>query len=96
VDTQKAFDDLKKSIDRLKGREKQIVKDSAAAEMEIDQFQLHKQAALNQIKVFIPLKFSQIYCFETSGVITGPTDKTKNLEETDDPELMDEESEAEE
>ena len=87
VDTQKAFDDLKKSIDRLKGREKQIVKDSAAAEMEIDQFQLQKQAALNQIKVFIPLKFSQIYCFETSGVITGPTDKTKNLEETDDPEL---------
>ena len=88
AETQKAFDDLKKSIDRLKGREKQIVKDAAAAEMEIDQFQLQKQAALNQIKIFVPIKFSQIYCFETSGVISGPTDKVKNLQETDDPDVQ--------
>jgi hypothetical protein len=75
ADIQKGIDDLKKTIDRLKAREKQIVKDGQQTELEVQQFQLQKQAALNQIPVVIPLRMSQVYMFNTSGSLTGPTDK---------------------
>lgn len=38
------------------------------------QFHLQKQAALNQIEVVIPIKLSQIYAFDGSGVFTKPHD----------------------
>ena len=43
--------------------------------MEVQQFQLQKQSALNQINVVVPLQIGQLYMFEKSGVLTGPTDK---------------------
>jgi cell division protein FtsL len=72
---QKSIEDLKKTIDRLKQREKQIAKDSTQTEYEVRLFQLQKQAALNQVEVIVPLSISQLYCFEDSGSLTGPTDK---------------------
>jgi hypothetical protein len=75
ADIQKGIEDLKKTIDRLRAREKQIVKDGQQTELEVQQFQLQKQAALNQISVVVPLRLSQVYMFNTSGSLTGPTDK---------------------
>ena len=72
---QKAVDDLKKQIDRLKSREKQINKDMIGAELEMQQFQQQKQAGLNQISVMVPLSISQIYAFEDSGVTVNPPEK---------------------
>lgn len=74
AEIQKAVDDLKKSKDRLKQREKQIDKDAKQTESEIQQFQLQKQASLNQIDVYVPLAISQIYAFTSSGIMTGPAD----------------------
>jgi len=71
---QKGIDEVKKTLDRLKQREKQIAKDAQQTEMEVQQFQLQKQAALNQISVAVPLKISQLFMFEKSGLYTGPTD----------------------
>lgn len=51
------------------------MKDGQQTEMEVQQFQLQKQAALNQISVVVPLRVSQIHMFNTSGSLTGPTDK---------------------
>lgn len=73
-DIQKGIDEVKKSLDRLKQREKQIAKDTQQTEVEVQQFQLQKQAALNQIAVAVPLKISQLFMFEKSGIFTGPTD----------------------
>ena len=42
--------------------------------MQVQQFQLQKQASLNQINVVVPLNLSQIYTFVGSGAFTGPTD----------------------
>lgn len=75
ADIQKGIEDLKRTIDRLKSREKQIIKDGQQTELEVQQFQLQKQAALNQISVVVPLRISQIFMFNTSGSLTGPTDK---------------------
>lgn len=44
----------------------------------MQQFQLQKQTALNQISVVVPLQISQLYMFETSGSLTGPDDAEKN------------------
>ena len=94
AEIQKGSEDLKKTIDRLKSREKQIVKEGQQTELEVQQFQLQKQAALNQISVVVPLKLSQIYMFNCSGCMTGPTDKpvdednlelTQNIERLRDP-----------
>jgi hypothetical protein len=74
AEIQKSIDDLKKTTDRLKQREKQILKDAVQAELEVQQFQLQKQASLNQINVVVPLNMSQIYTFNGSGAFTGPTD----------------------
>jgi hypothetical protein len=81
ADIQKGIEDLRKTIDRLRSREKQIVKDGQQTELEVQQFQLQKQAALNQISVVVPLRISQIYMFNTSGSLTGPTDKPSESEE---------------
>ena len=70
---------MKKTTDRLKQREKQIVKDAFQAELEVQQFQLQKQAALNLIGIVVPLKLSQMYTFEGSGSFTGPTDGSHPL-----------------
>ena len=70
TDVVKIVDDLKKSMDRLKTREKQIDKDAKSTESEIQQFQLQKQVALNQIDVYLPIHMSQI---TTSGEKSGPT-----------------------
>lgn len=75
AEIQKSIDDLKKTIDRLKQREKQIIKDALQTEVEVQQFQLQKQSALNQIFVVVPLQIDQLYMFENSGILTGPTDK---------------------
>jgi len=75
ADIQKGIEDLRRTIERLRSREKQIVKDGQQTEMEVQQFQLQKQAALNQISVVVPLRVSQIHMFNTSGSLTGPTDK---------------------
>lgn len=72
---QKAIDDYKRIIDRAKQREKQIIKDGQQTDLEVQQFQLQKQAALNKIEIVVPLQFSQLNMFDTSGVLTGPTDK---------------------
>jgi WD40 repeat protein len=74
----KNIEDLKRTGERLKQREKQIAKETQQTEYEVTQFQLQKQAALNQIKVLIPLRLSQIFAFENSGTLTGPTEETKS------------------
>lgn len=71
-DVIKIVEDLKKSADRLKTREKQIDKDAKMTESEIQQFQLQKQLALNQIDVYLPVNLSQVYAFTTSGDLSGP------------------------
>lgn len=75
AEIQRGIEELKKTIDRLKQREKQIIKDAQQTELEVQQFQLQKQAALNLINVVVPLKLGQIFMFESSGKLTGPTDK---------------------
>lgn len=74
TDIQKGLDELKKTKDRLKQREKQIDKDAKSAELEIQNFQRQKQAALNKVEIYVPLRLSQLYTFDTSGVLSGPTD----------------------
>jgi len=71
----KIIDEIKRSIDRQKQKEKQIDKDTKQTELEIQQFQATKQAAVNEVEVFIPLNISQIYPFSRSGLISGPGDK---------------------
>jgi WD40 repeat protein len=71
-DVVKIVDDLKKSTDRLRTREKQIDKDAKNTESEIQQFQLQKQVALNQIDVYLPIHLSQVYAFTSSGSLSGP------------------------
>ena len=68
------IDEFKKSFDRYKQREKQTLKDVQQADIEVRQFHHQKQAALNQIEVIVPIKLSQIYAFEGSGVHTKPYD----------------------
>lgn len=68
----KNIEDLKRTNERLKQREKQIAKETQQTEYEVTQFQLQKQAALNQIKVIVPLRLSQIFAFESSGDLSGP------------------------
>lgn len=46
--------------------------------VEVQQFQLQKQATLNQIGIVVPLKISQLYAFHGSGGYTGPTDGDPN------------------
>jgi hypothetical protein len=72
----------------LKQREKQIAKDAQQTELEVQQFQLQKQAALNQISVVVPLKISQLYMFEKSGRLTGPTDKVSATADDENAELQ--------
>ena len=72
ADVVKIVEDLKKSMDRLKTREKQIDKDAKSTESEIQQFQLQKQVALNQVDVYLPVRLSQVYAFTTSGELSGP------------------------
>lgn len=88
ADIQRGIEDLRKTIDRLKSREKQIVKDAQQTELEVQQFQLQKQAALNQISVVIPLRMSQIHMFNTSGCMTGPTDRLPAEADREDLETM--------
>jgi WD40 repeat protein len=78
VDINKQIEELKRTGDRLKQREKQIGKETQQTEFEVTQFQLQKQAALNQIRVVVPLRASQLYVFELSGGLTGPTDTNAN------------------
>lgn len=73
-DIQKNIDELKKTTERLKQREKQIMKETQQTELEMQQFQSQKQAALNQIEIIVPLRLSQVYTFNCSGILTGPHD----------------------
>jgi hypothetical protein len=91
TDIQKGLDELKKTKDRLKQREKQIDKDAKSAEMEIANFQRQKQAALNKVEIYVPLRLSQLYTFDTSGVLTGPTDDEAAIQaRQQDPDYMNE------
>lgn len=76
ADVTKIVDELKKSLDRLKTREKQIDKDIKSTESEIQQFQLQKQLALNQIDIYLPVSMSQVFAFLQSGELSGPTDNS--------------------
>lgn len=71
-EVQKRIDELKKTLDRLRQREKQIDKDLKQTGSEIQQFQQQKQSSLNKIDVVIPLCISQLYAFESSGQLSGP------------------------
>merc|ERR1712196_265435 len=53
-------------------------------EKEIQQFQLTKQAALNEVEVIIPLQSSQIFSFDHSGALSGPAKKVSNTDPDDD------------
>lgn len=74
-ETQKAMEELKKTMDRLRQREKQMDKDARQTEAEIQQFHLQKQSALNLIGISVPLCISQLFCFTDSGKLSGPSDK---------------------
>lgn len=71
-DIQKVIEELKRTVERLKQREKQINKETQQTEYEVQLFQLQKQMALNQLRVVVPLKLSQVFMFEASGCLTGP------------------------
>ena len=79
----KSIDELKRSIDRQKQKEKQIDKDAKQTEAEIQSFQTTKQSAMNQIEVFVPLNISQIFPFERSGSLSGPVSKRSEDEENE-------------
>jgi len=84
AETQRSMDDLKKTMERQKQREKQIDKDSRQTEIEIQQFHSQKQASLNLIEIVVPLRISQLDCFTLSGKLSGPSDKSlSEVEEYD-------------
>ncbi len=55
---------------------------------EIQQFQLLKQNTLNQIDVLVPLRLSQVYCFQGNGVYTVPSDRPRPVDSADNTELQ--------
>merc|ERR1712028_143683 len=61
-DFQKAIDELTRNNDRQTTREKQINKDLAQTEKEIEAFQTEKQQRLNMLDVVITLKLDQLRC----------------------------------
>jgi hypothetical protein len=61
-DFQKAIDELTRSNERQQTREKQINKDLAQTEKEIESFQTEKQQRLNQLDVVITMKLDQLRC----------------------------------
>lgn len=62
-DVQTISNDIKRNLDRLVVRERQIDKEIAQTEVEVTQFQKEKQQALNKIELAVPLRMSQIFCF---------------------------------
>jgi len=68
----KQLDDVKRTMDRATLKDKQFDKELTSLDSEIYQLQLTKQAALNEVPVFIPLSASQIYPFKESGALSGP------------------------
>merc|ERR1711871_8787 len=66
------------------GKEKQIDKDINQTELEVEQFHVTKQKALNEIEVSIPLNISQIYPFVESGAMSTP----ESLEKTEEQETQ--------
>jgi hypothetical protein len=76
LEINKQVEDYNKIIERLKQRGKQLMKDSTQADLEMELFQKQKQTALNEVQTAIPVKLSQIYAFEASGVFTVPSDQS--------------------
>jgi WD40 repeat protein len=72
TDAKKLSDDIRRTLDRLKARERQMDKDLSSTEQEVQQFQLQKLASLNQIKVIVSLKAKQIMAFDDSGSLSMP------------------------
>jgi WD40 repeat protein len=70
-DFQKAIDELTRNSDRHQTREKQINKDLAQTEKEIQGFQTEKQQRLNQLDVVITLKLDQLLCTVPRDVEAG-------------------------
>lgn len=68
----KQLEECKRAIERANLKEKQYDKELAGLDSEIYQLQLTKQAALNQVPIFVPLLASQIYPFQQSGALSGP------------------------
>ena len=62
-----------------RGKEKQIDKDIKQTELEVEQFHVTKQKALNEIEICVPVDISQIYPFVESGAMSRPnlTEKTE-------------------
>lgn len=92
----KNIDELKRTNERLKQREKQISKESQQTEYEVTQFQLQKQAALNQIRIVVPLRLSQLFTFESSGDLSGPSLNNSNSISAPNLEFVDSKDAAEE
>jgi hypothetical protein len=63
-DLQKAIDELDRTLTRYEARQKQINKDLTQTESEIRRFQTEKQQKLDQLYLPVPMKLSQLCCFE--------------------------------
>jgi uncharacterized protein YfcZ (UPF0381/DUF406 family) len=59
--------EVKKSLDRLKTRMKQVEKDALNIQSEINQLQKLKMKSLNKLKTVRPIRLSQLYCLRESG-----------------------------
>jgi WD40 repeat protein len=72
AEVQKGIDASKKITTQLKRREQATDTLLKSTSTEIQQFQQQKQAALNKIDIYVPITISQLYTFETSGLLSGP------------------------
>ena len=75
---QKKIDDTNRAIVKATNKLKQVEKDIQQSAISIKAFQLEKQAALNEIEVFIPLSLNQVHMFRASGAMTGPDQMEEN------------------
>ena len=70
----KAMEERKTAQERQLQRGKQIAKDLAATTVEIKAFQKEKQARLNELRVILPLRISQILIGRTPGDVSSDGD----------------------
>jgi len=64
VELSKSIDEQEKLLNRLTSKEKSAEKDLLQTELEIRKFQTAKQRALDLLEESLPLKLSQLCCFE--------------------------------
>lgn len=61
AEQRKSAEQLKKEIDSQERREKTLSSSMATAEKDLANFQLEKQAKLNELDIAVPLKLDQIF-----------------------------------